>query len=484
MRRRPGLLAFALVALLVLGGVALARPGGGGGYSGGGGGGHGGGGGGGDAAGLVWLLIRLCITYPKIGLPLVAIIVIAIVVNARLQRRRANYAEWSTTQTTSSSTARESRESLRGLSDEDPDFSLVLFEDFLYALVHEAHSARGADKALDRLAAYVTPAARAQLAKLGPTPVEDVIIGALALEGVTRGDPNRVTVRLDLNLTEAGKSAWAVERWTLERPRGRRSRPLARASVVDCPSCGAPLEQVLGGVCATCKEPVVEKRFDWAVVSVERLRREARPLVLLQDAVEEGTSLPTRVDPLAEARFSALGALDSTATWPIFTARVKAIFEAFGRAWSARDLRLAAPFLSDTLLRAQERWAAAYTRAGLRNVTAETRIERIELAQLVTDRWLHAVTVRVHAVGLDYTVRDADGAVVGGSKTRPRRYTEYWTLVRSVARRGDGPVVCPTCGAQLELTMAGPCPYCKSQVVAAAFDWVLSRIEQDETYTG
>jgi hypothetical protein len=32
--------------------------------------------------------------------------------------------------------------------------------------------------------------------------------------------------------------------------------------------------------------------------------------------------------------------------------------------------------------------------------------------------------------------------------------------------------------------MAGNCEYCQARVVSGDFDWVLSRIEQDEVYTG
>jgi ferredoxin len=32
--------------------------------------------------------------------------------------------------------------------------------------------------------------------------------------------------------------------------------------------------------------------------------------------------------------------------------------------------------------------------------------------------------------------------------------------------------------------MAGNCAYCHVKVTAGEFDWVLSRIEQDESYSG
>ena len=43
---------------------------------------------------------------------------------------------------------------------------------------------------------------------------------------------------------------------------------------------------------------------------------------------------------------------------------------------------------------------------------------------------------------------------------------------------------CPTCGAPLRIEMAGNCSYCRAKVTSGEFDWVLSRIEQDEVYAG
>jgi hypothetical protein len=47
-----------------------------------------------------------------------------------------------------------------------------------------------------------------------------------------------------------------------------------------------------------------------------------------------------------------------------------------------------------------------------------------------------------------------------------------------------GEKTCPHCGAPLQINQAGACTYCKTKVTAADFDWVLSRIEQDESYAG
>ncbi len=130
-------------------------------------------------------------------------------------------------------------------------------------------------------------------------------------------------------------------------------------------------------------------------------------------------------------------------------------------------------------------WIDLYVQQRCRNVTENARILRIDLANVLSDAHYDAVTVRVFATGLDYTISD-DGKVLSGSRSRPRTYSEYWTLIRGSSKKGPsrGDANCPNCGAPLKIGMAGTCEYCQVKVTSGEFDWVLSRIEQDEAYTG
>jgi len=59
-------------------------------------------------------------------------------------------------------------------------------------------------------------------------------------------------------------------------------------------------------------------------------------------------------------------------------------------------------------------------------------------------------------------------------------------LIRGSSRKGPArrEPNCPHCGAPLKIGMAGTCEYCRAKVTSGEFDWVLSRIEQDEAYGG
>ena len=67
---------------------------------------------------------------------------------------------------------------------------------------------------------------------------------------------------------------------------------------------------------------------------------------------------------------------------------------------------------------------------------------------MVSDRHYDAITVRLFATGLDYTV-DATNQVRTGNRDTPRDYTEYWTLIRSHGTTGAPrtSATCPRCGA-------------------------------------
>jgi predicted lipid-binding transport protein (Tim44 family) len=208
--------------------------------------------------------------------------------------------------------------------------------------------------------------------------------------------------------------------------------------------------------------------------------------MLTSDVEEQGTSLPTVVDPAARQALGSLMQKDPQFRWETFQARVGLIFSEFQIAWSSRDLKRMRPFLSDNLFQTQVYWIEAYKAQRLRNVTERTRITALELAKVASDKFFDAITVRLYATGLDYTVRDDDNRVVSGSRSKERSYSEYWTLVRGTGRNAPTRTdkVCPNCGAPLQINMAGHCEYCQAKVTSGEFDWVLSRIEQDESYEG
>jgi hypothetical protein len=382
-------------------------------------------------------------------------------------------------------------EALAALKGRDQDFSLVLFEDFLYALYAEVQAARGGGR-LDRLSPYLSDRARGSYAVTPATEVKAIVIGSMSIEKVTtltEPAPRVVlTARFEANYTEVQgdgreQSYYVAERWSLWRSPDATSRPPDKARVFGCPSCGAPLDKVTGRTCSYCKQTVDTGEFDWVVNDIEIQARETRGPMLTGSVEEMGTDLPTLVAPDLKSRYHALSQKDPALSWPAFVRRVETIFGTFQVAWSSQDPLQVRPYLSDNLFQYQLYWVEAYQREGLKNITEDAKIATIQLARVVSDRYFDAITVRVFASSLDYTL-NREGEVVAGSRSKERAYSEYWTLIRGSLRTGAprSDPVCPNCGAGLQINMTGHCAYCKAKVTTGEFDWVLSRIEQDEAY--
>lgn len=524
-------LALAVVALVLATSTdALARPGGGSSYSGGSrssgsssGGSSSGGGGGGDGAGaLIQILVWLCLEHPAVGIPLTLIVVGVFVAKKVFAGKQEDWSSggqappggWHAAQHAPAmapdrwaGAAGPSRDhdhdhhgsgaGLEAIQAVDPGFSRVVFEDFFYSLYAEVHRARGAAppppmpghppvSALDLLSAYVAPAAAQALVRATQGPVGTVIVGALRAVDVDAGPRgSRVVMEVEANYTEAGRGFYVRELWTLTRGPGARSRTPDKVRVLGCPGCGAPQAALFGGQCRHCRRTVNDGSFDWVVQSIDVRAREQRPPMLGGHVEERGTNLPTIVDDELDAALAALRAKDPAFDPGAFQQRVGTIFAQFQQAWSSRNLAQMRPFLSDALFSTQEYWVQAYVAQRLRNVTERARITNLQVVKAATDAHYDALTVRFWATGLDYTLSD-DGRLVSGSRSQERPYSEYWTLIRGAGRKGPTrtDLACSNCGAPLQVNMAGQCQYCQVKVTTGEFDWVLSRIEQDESYEG
>ncbi|HEX6731789.1 MAG TPA: hypothetical protein VF074_17315, partial [Pyrinomonadaceae bacterium] len=128
----------------------------------------------------------------------------------------------------------------------------------------------------------------------------------------------------------------------------------------------------------------------------------------------------------------------------------------------------------------------AYRRQGLRNVIDKCAITSMLPVKIQEDAFYQAITLRIWAQGKDYTV-DNEEKLVAGSRLNTRKWSEYWTFIRNknakaAAARTD--LSCPNCASPLKVNASGICEFCGGKITSGEFDWVLSKIEQDESYAG
>ena len=124
--------------------------------------------------------------------------------------------------------------------------------------------------------------------------------------------------------------------------------------------------------------------------------------------------------------------MDSSFNEVQFKDMVTDLFFKVQSAWGNRDLSIAAGILTDEMRQALQKDIDE-----LKNKKQINRIENIAVRNVeITEAWQENgqdfITVLFTANVLDYTVDEATGSVVAGSKTDPVRFEEYWTFTRPV----------------------------------------------------
>lgn len=506
--------AVAVLLLLLYCAEVAARVGGGQSY-----GGKGGGSGGDGVGGaIVWivfqcvrLLFYLTIEHPLIGIPIDILIIVGLIYyfSRRAKRLAGAVSDYSTAGAGISlqgddGTATRSKDfaaDVAQLRKFDPNLSEIVFTDFCYALYGKAQEARGhGASALDLFSPYLSDVARSALLQRNPPGIKEVkgtIVGAMSVVEVSGLDTPVVEIGVvfETNYTEvlqvnnqppSEMTYYVRERWDLERKRDVLSPTPAQATALHCPRCGAPLQRDTIGACAFCGTKIDSGEFQWYVRGIMLLEREARGPLLTEDVPEVGTDYPSVIQFGFENARLEFERNNPNFSWALFQARARLIFDELQAAWSTLDWERARPHETDNIFQMHQYWIEAYKRQGLRNVLDQCVITAMQPVKFAEDAFYNSITLRLGARGYDYTV-DASGRVMSGSRDRLRSWSEYWTFIRNrqakaAAARAD--LNCPNCGAPLQVNVSGICRFCGGKITSGEFDWVLSRIEQDESYTG
>jgi predicted lipid-binding transport protein (Tim44 family) len=485
--RRRAAIALAAVIASAWTADAFARVGGGEGYSGGGGSG------GGDAGlifGLIRLLLWLVFAHPVIGIPLVIVVVIVVLNLARSGALQTSVRE-NPTVFPRTVAARTGLPNLTPVRATDPFFSEPVFIDFAQLVFSRAHTMRGtgsreplepwmAAEAIDKLFAD----------RVNLTSVSEIVFGVTRIVQADTGEGFvRLDVEFEANVREVRGGATTQvlcgERWTFRRKAGVHSPPPGRMRALGCAGCGSTLEPKSDGTCASCGAVRRRGETQWEVGAIPYANRRplSPPELDVDDGGEErGTDLLTVLDPRLQAAKRAFEGKHPEHAWPAFEERVRSAFLALQQAWSSREWERARPFETDALFQTHRFWMERYAAFGLVNRVEQVAVSRVALAKIDADAFYESITVRIFASALDWT-EDASGKVVGGSRSTRRVFTEYWTFLRAIPGMAESVSSCPSCGAPLSPGGgATVCGSCGGKLTGGAFDWIASRIEQDDAY--
>lgn len=477
--------------------VLFARPGGGHSYSGGGGGSHsfGGGGGhsysgGGGGGGGGSMPIEMAI-------PIFIIVVIIYIIGKVREKNKPQVVYSGPTTSNIISTAKRIKSKIQDFKTRDANFSKVVFLDFASSIFNKYYSwySKPEFKNLSPFLSQNEVLRSIEQGKKGKRDIKEIVIGSVSIDDFHQDENfDGISVDFDANFTVTtnGRSTrfLVVERWIFVRKKGTLSIEPNKMRELSCPNCGASSDFTDFGECTSCSTLVNTGEMQWLVSSKSILKQETFSATnsLGYYAPEQTPASSVFMDTQTE--ISIIQNLTNTPwqTWfSNFTNDiVRDYFIKIFAAWSSGNISVVRNLLTDRLFKSYSFWIDAYNSIGYRNVLQNIEIENIFLANIEIDKFYQAITVRVHARSLDYVV-DRNGKLTGGSNKQTRRFSEYWTFVRSmnVKKENYDTSTCPNCGAPADrIGQAGVCEYCSTKISNGDFSWVLAIVTQDEAYKG
>jgi predicted lipid-binding transport protein (Tim44 family) len=274
-------------------------------------------------------------------------------------------------------------------------------------------------------------------------------------------------------VNDEGEDRSHAERWTFTRKAAARTPSSGGVMASKCPACGAELHLGLDGVCAHCKSSVTNGTVDWIVSDVQ-------PAAFVGYSADSslGMAAPTVAEGIA-----ALTSTDKDFAIAAFQSRVKTAFVALQDAWCKQELDAGRAFMSPGAYFSWSAQLESMASEGRRNVMENLEVRAIEPIRIIHGRVFDDLTVRIEAAAADFDVDKSGKIVFGDRSIKP--FSEEWTFQRSVGvstanKPGTLENTCPNCGAPVSLTQIGECRFCKAAITSGKFDWVVSRIDQED----
>lgn len=124
--------------------------------------------------------------------------------------------------------------------------------------------------------------------------------------------------------------------------------------------------------------------------------------------------------------------LDPLFTEEKFRDQVMDYFFKIQGAWVDRDISTVKHLLTKEMFDLLQQDAERLRREGLINKLENMAVREVNLTEAWQESGQDYITVRIYITLLDYTINEATGQVIEGSKLEPVKFEEYWTFVRPV----------------------------------------------------
>lgn len=186
--------------------------------------------------------------------------------------------------------------------------------------------------------------------------------------------------------------------------------------------------------------------------------------------------LPNRSDQIQEI----IRRNDPAFTADDFVTFAKQVYIDIQMAWCSRDMTPVRPVMHQNLFNTTQRQVEEKKKQGVVYHYESIAINTAYLTSFVRDKDYEYLTVYLNARMIDYQVDEKTGNIIRGDRTTRWDLRYKMKFVRSVGVTtkekvsGTQGYNCPNCGAPLEISSSGECPYCGSTVTTGDYSWVLT----------
>lgn len=152
-------------------------------------------------------------------------------------------------------------------------------------------------------------------------------------------------------------------------------------------------------------------------------------------------------------------------------------------AWCERDIEPIRLLLSEELFAQTFSQVQEYRRLKRINKMERIAVQESYITDYIRDNEKETLTVYLYATQKDYIVDESTDKVLEGS-TEQYRHSKYLiNFIRAAGtltsdNNGILDTNCPNCGAPLEITASGKCPYCDSVITNEDHSWVISSMKR------
>ena len=158
-------------------------------------------------------------------------------------------------------------------------------------------------------------------------------------------------------------------------------------------------------------------------------------------------------------------------------------------AWQKKDISSLRPYLTDTFYAQMERQLQSHIDAHRTNIIDRISVLSVQLKGYKQENGEDKIIAYINTRIIDYTIDDNTGHVLYGNKNVEKFMSYEWLLTRSSGQltkeqEAVQSIVCPHCGATLNINKTAKCDYCGSIVTIEEHGFVISSIKGLSQRTG